>query len=115
MSKIATQLSEWAIFGWSILFVISVVLILFHAALLFTLPGEELLFVVSIALSIISAVVLYIPYRRGEKWAWYTIWAMVIPYALVIFFAPEFEGYLVIAILMALGQLLTWGAFFSQG
>jgi hypothetical protein len=98
--------------GWWILFITTVMLTLWHALLLFFIPGEDLPFVVSIALSIISAVVLYIPYLRGEKWAWYAIWAMIIPYALVIFFAPELGFYLGIAVLMTLGQLLTGRAFY---
>lgn len=100
--------------GWWILFVISTLGALGHAALIFALPGEEVLFIGWAAFNLYSALVLYFPYRRGEKWAWYLTWATIIPFALVFLFDAEIGSmYLGMAGLMALGQLLARGAFFS--
>jgi hypothetical protein len=84
-----------------------------HAALIFALPGEEVLFIGWTGLSIFSAVVLYFPYRQGEKWAWFATWVFVATFTPLILFDAEIGlFYLVAAGLMALAQLLTRDAFF---
>lgn len=102
-------------FGWWLLFVISALAILNHAALIFVIPGEEVLFIGWTAFSLYATLVLYFPYRRGERWAWYSTWIMVVSYASSIFFDADIGLYYLIAAgLMALGQLLTRDSFFPK-
>jgi hypothetical protein len=63
---------------------------------------------------VIGFVVLLIPYRRLELWAWIVTWASILPVALV----PVFTGfdalgitYLVTALVMAAAQFVTLPAF----
>jgi hypothetical protein len=101
--------------GWWILMGLSVLSVVMHAGLLFALPDEELLFLGWAVFSLYSAVVLAIPYRRGEKWAWFVTWLMVFTFAIVNLFNSEFGVmYLVTAGLMAVGQMLARPAIFSR-
>ncbi len=101
--------------GWWILFVISALAVLNHAVLIFFIPGEEVLFIGWTAFSLYSALVLYIPYRQGEKWAWYSTWILVVAFAAMILFDAEVGlFYLVAAGVMAFGQLLNRELFLSE-
>lgn len=101
--------------GWWILLVISALTIINHAALIFVIPGEAVLFIGWTAFSLYSTLVLYFPYRRGERWAWYSTWIMVISYASMIVFDADIGLYYAIAAgLMAVGQLLTRDSFFPK-
>jgi len=102
--------------GWWILISLSALSVMMHAGLLFALPDEELLFLGWVVFSLYSVAVLLFPYRRGEKWAWFATWLIVLAFAVVILFDSEFGVmYLAMAGMMALGQTLTRGAFFSRG
>ncbi|HUF39931.1 MAG TPA: hypothetical protein VMN57_15505 [Anaerolineales bacterium] len=102
--------------GWWILMSLSVLSVVGHAGLLFALPDEEILFLGWVVFSLYSVAILIFPYRRGEKWAWFATWLIVLAFAVVILFDSEFGlMYLAMAGLMALGQTLTRGAFFSGG
>lgn len=116
MSEITVQSQSTAFkIGWWILVALSVVSVLGHAALLFAEPGEEILFLGWVAFPFFALVVLFIPYRRGERWAWAVTWVMVLAFALVPLFSAEIGlYYLAIAGLLALGQLLTGSALFSK-
>jgi cell division protein FtsW (lipid II flippase) len=52
------------------------------------------------------------PYRKGKRWAWYTLW--LVPVLLVGYFVvvPNLSLYLVLAILAALGLILPYRRFF---
>jgi hypothetical protein len=102
--------------GWWILVVISGLSILNHlSGPLFGFAegtAEVFVFFTLAALNIYALVVLLTGYRRGERWAWWVTWAMVIIYGLTILYAPDIgRYYLGAAVLMALAQLLTWSAF----
>ncbi len=102
--------------GWWILFGISALAVVNHAVLIFVIPGEQVLFIGWTAFSLYSALVLYIPYRQGEKWAWYSIWILVVAFATMILFDAEIGLYYIVAAgLMAFGQLLNRGSFFPKG
>lgn len=101
--------------GWWILFGISALAVLNHAALIFVIPGEEVLFIGWTALSLYSVLVLYFPYRQGEKWAWYSTWILILSFASMIPFDADIGlYYLVAAGLMAFSQLLTRESFFLK-
>jgi hypothetical protein len=97
------------------LFGISTLAVLNHVALIFVIPGEEVLFIGWTAFSLYSALVLYFPYRQGEKWAWYSTWILVVSFATTFLFDVDIGLYsLVAAGLMAFGQMLTRESFFSK-
>jgi hypothetical protein len=77
--------------------------------------NEATLFIGWAAYNLYSTVVLYIPFRRAEQWAWYTTWILVIGFASLIFFdATIGVWYLGAAGVMALALLLTRSAFFQK-
>jgi hypothetical protein len=102
--------------GWWILIGFNVWSVIGHAVFIFIYPAVSL-FRIWTAFHLIAVVILLIPYRRGEKWAWYLVWIIILPMALVIINEQSFIGssYLVAAGLMAIGQLLTRPAFFTTG
>ena len=102
--------------GWIILLVISVLFTLGHLMLMLVSVEEAPLFIGWAAYKAYSSAVLYIPFRRGEKWAWYTSWILVVGFASTIFFNAQIGPYyLGAAILMAAGLLLTRPAFVQKG
>ena len=105
--------------GWWILVVITAGSILNH--LLGPLSGfaegdaEVFVFFSLAALNIVTLVVLLTGYRRGERWAWWVTWPMLVIYALTTLYAPEAGHYYQgAAVVMALAQLLTWSGFGQQ-
>jgi hypothetical protein len=100
--------------GWIALLVVSALMTLNHIVLLVIKMDEAVLFTGWAAFNLVSTVILYIPFRRAEKWAWYTSWIMVIGFAVPIFFDTQIGVfYLIAAGVMALGLLLTWQTFFQ--
>jgi len=101
--------------GWIVLLAISILAAVNHIALIFFIPDEAALFVGWAAFNLYSTVVLFIPFRRGEKWAWYASWILVVGFATLILFDSEVGLYYLIAAgVMAVGLLLTRSAFFGQ-
>ncbi len=102
--------------GWGILLFFVIANIAGHIGLLLFDPGGtdgRALFVTWAALNFLGATMLLIPYRRGERWAWYAAWVVMIPYASIILFNSEFGFiYLAEALLMAVAQSLTYSRFF---
>lgn len=100
--------------GWIALFVISGLATLNHIILIFVMPDESTLFLGWAAYNLYAMVVLCIPFRRGEKWAWLLTWALVLGFALpILFSADDFAiWYLAAAGVMALSLLLTGSVFF---
>jgi len=97
---------------WWILLIITLLSALGHLGLLFTLPGEELLFLGWTVLSVYAAVIVAVPYKQGERWAWNATWLFAATFALVPVYNSELgTGYLAIGIVVALCQLLTMAAF----
>jgi hypothetical protein len=66
--------------------------------------------------SLYSAIILAIPYRRGERRAWYLRWALPVPSIVLSVNNPDAAPYHLTAVgLMVIGQVLTRGAFFTKG
>jgi hypothetical protein len=81
--------------------------------LLFDPSGADTVFLSWAAFNLLAVAILLVPYRRGERWAWYTIWALIAPYALIILFNAQVGPiYMAEALLMTIGQLLTFRAVF---
>ncbi len=102
--------------GWLLLLILSALMTLNHLVLIFFAPKEADLFVGWATFNLYATLVLWIPFRRGEKWAWLTSWILVIGLASAILFDASIGvWYLGVAIVMAVGQYLTWPAFFQSG
>jgi uncharacterized membrane protein YhaH (DUF805 family) len=103
--------------GWVALLVISALAALWHTAAVFVMRAEATLFLGWAAFNLYSTIVLYVPFRRGEKWAWYTSWILVIGFAAPILLIQEDFAvyYLGAAVVMAISLLLTRPAFSDQG
>lgn len=102
--------------AWVTLLTLSVLATLNHLILVFVIAGETTLFVGWTAYTAYASVVLFIPFRRGERWAWHTTWMLVIGFASMILFDTQVgPGYAIAAAIMAVCLFLTRGAFFSKG
>ena len=66
--------------------------------------------------SLYATVVIAIPFRRGERWAWYISWILVagFAYPILIIRGSYTVAYLIAAGLMAVCLLLTGPAFFRK-
>lgn len=101
--------------GWWLLFGLSVLSVGSYVVLIFVEPGLVDSFIAWATFSLYSVVVMIIPYRRGERWAWYVTWALPIPSVVLSLNNPDAApAYLTAAGLMVIGQLLTRGAFFTR-
>lgn len=98
--------------GFAVLILIAISGVLGHIGLLLFDPADDVVFLGWAAFNFMAVAILIYPYRRGEIWAWYAIWGMVIPYGLIIVYNSEVGPiYLAEAILLAAAQLLTFRSF----
>ena len=100
--------------GWIVLMFISVLATLNHIML--PLYGDPAALAIGwTGYSLYAILVLAIPFRRGERWAWYSTWILVIGFAAPILINQEsyVVAYLIAAGIMA-GSLLTRPAFFQK-
>jgi hypothetical protein len=100
--------------GWIVLLVIAALATLNHIML--PVYGDPVTFALGwTGYSLYATVVIAIPFRRGERWAWYTSWILVIGFAAPILITQEIYpvAYLLAAGVMAICLLLTRPAFFS--
>jgi hypothetical protein len=101
--------------GWTVLFGLSALSVASYIALIFIVPAMVDSFIAWATFSLYSAIVLLIPYRRVERWAWYVTWALPVPSVVLALNNPDAAPYyLTAAGLMAIGQFLTRTAFFSR-
>ena len=66
-----------------------------------------------VGFSILALILLFVPYRRGERWTWYALWLLPLLWLSHFLLAPDTPHNLVIAILTALGMILSYRRFFS--
>ena len=67
-----------------------------------------------IVFSLIALVLLLIPFRRGERWAWASLWLLPLLWLSHFAFKPDTFHNLAIAVVTAVGLGLTFGAFFPK-
>lgn len=102
--------------GWGLLIFVAVSNVLGHIGLAIFESGPDTVFIAWATFNLLAAIILTIPYRHGQRWAWYAISVTAVPFALVIFSNPEIGPiYLVEAAVIIVGQALTYGAFFGKG
>ena len=108
-------LSDTFTIGWIVLLSISVLATLNH--LMLPVYGDPVVLSIGwTGYSLYAILVLAIPFRRGERWAWYSTWILVIGFAAPILINQEsyVVAYLIAAGIMAVSLLLTRPAFFQK-
>jgi hypothetical protein len=113
-------------YGWMILAVSAVFGIV--AAVLTTLPPlswfTDPVFVTAYSImgawgitwagfNILALVLALIPFRRDERWAWYTLWMVPLLWLSLFALAPDLRLYLALAIVTAFGLILPYRRFFT--
>ena len=100
--------------GWILLLVIAALMTLSHFSLIFVLD-EPNLFTGFAAFNFYSFVVILVPFRRAERWAWWITWilpiGLAIPAATDPNIAPYYFGTAAVCVLCL---LLTMQEFFSN-
>ena len=101
-------------FGWITLIVSAALMTLNHFSLIFILDEPDL-FTGFAVFNLYALIVILIPFRRGEKWAWMTTWLLPIGLALPAASDPDIAiYYFAVAAVCVLGLLLTMQNFFSK-
>lgn len=100
--------------GYWILQLLSIATAINSLVRLFLEPVPE--FVVGwVAAGLFAAVVLFIPFRKGEPWAWYVTWILPVLLASVFIVGAQVGiYYLVMAIVAVFALLLTRSLFFQD-
>jgi hypothetical protein len=100
--------------GWFSLLISTGLMAAGHFFMIFTFD-EPVLFTDFTAFNLLAFFIVFIPFRRGEKWAWLASWTLPLVYAVTaindLAIAVYFIGF---AALCGLGLLLTMGDFFTQ-
>jgi hypothetical protein len=101
-------------FGWIALLVSAALMALGHFSLIFVLD-EPVLFTGFAIFNFYALIVILIPFRRAEKWAWLTTWLLPIGLALPAASDPDIAiYYFAVAAVCVLGLLVTMQDFFSK-
>ena len=101
--------------GWIILLVIAALMTLGHFGLIFFFMDERVLFAGLASSNLYAFLVIYLLFRRGEKWAWVVTWTLPALAFLIAVTNPNLAIYYYgVAAVCVLGLLLTMRDFFSQ-
>ena len=101
-------------FGWITLLVAAALMALMHFSLIFILD-DPVLFTGFTIFNLYALLVILIPFRRGEKWAWMTTWLLPIGLALPAALDPDIMiFYFAVAAICVLGLVLSMQTFFSK-
>ena len=63
--------------------------------------------------NVFALIVIVIPFKRHERWAWYALWMLPLQWLLQFAFLPDL-AYLMLAALTSTGLLLPYRRFFSS-
>jgi hypothetical protein len=102
--------------GWIILLIATALMTLNHVTGIFY-QDEPLIFTGFAAFTLYAFLVIYIPFRRAEKWAWYTTWILPIGLAASAFSITDLGIallYYTFAAVCAVGLLLTMPEFLTR-
>src|SRR5215204_1681758 len=67
-----------------------------------------------VGFNLFALVLTLIPFRRGERWAWFTLWMLPLLWLSQFALSPDLSYYLVLAIISAVGLILPYRRFFSR-
>ena len=76
-------------------------------------PIMTTLSISTIGFFIFAMVTIVFPYRRGERWAWFTLWMLPLLWLAQFVLSPDLMYYLVLAIMSVAGLVLPYRRFFS--
>ena len=104
--------------GWIVLIVLNGGMLLNHLVAIFlvaTSPDEGRMFIAYAVVNALALLVLLFPYRVRQRWAWASIWLVVLATAVTIVYGIDTIGliYVAVAGVMALAQLATAREFFG--
>jgi hypothetical protein len=104
--------------GWIVLIVLNAGMLLNHLVAIFlvaTSADEGRMFIAYAVVNALALLVLFFAYRVGQRWAWASIWLVVLATAVTIAYGIDTIGliYLAVAGVMALAQLATAREFFG--
>ena len=60
----------------------------------------------------VTIVLILIPFRRGERWAWFTLWMLPLSWLSLFALAPDLPFYLGLAVVTGSGLVLPFRRFF---
>src|SRR5215217_92256 len=63
---------------------------------------------------ILALVLILVPFRRGERWAWRTLWLLPVLWLCLFVLSPDLIGLLVLALVSVTGLLLSRRRFFPK-
>jgi len=66
-----------------------------------------------VGLNILALLISVIPYRRGERWSWFTLWMLPLGWVSQFVFLPD-VSYLMLALFSTVGLVLPYRRFFSR-
>ena len=66
-----------------------------------------------VGFNVFALILTLIPFRRGERWAWFTLWMLPLLWLSLFALAPDLLLYLVFGIFTAAGLILPYRRFFS--
>jgi hypothetical protein len=66
-----------------------------------------------VGFNILALAITLVPYKRGERWAWFTLWLLPLGWVSQFVFLPDVT-YLVLAFLTTAGLVLPFRKFFSR-
>src|SRR5215208_3818221 len=66
-----------------------------------------------VGFNLLALVMSLIPYRRGERWAWFTLWMLPLGWVSQFVFLTD-VSYLVLALFTTVGLVLPYRRFFSR-
>ena len=66
-----------------------------------------------VGFNVLALIVTLIPYRRHERWAWFTLWILPLGWVSQFVLLPD-VSYLMLAFLTTVGLILPYRRFFSR-
>jgi hypothetical protein len=105
--------------GWIVLIVLNAGMLLNHLVAIFLVaasPDEGRMFIANAVVNALALLVLFNAYRVRQRWAWASVWLVVLATAVTIAYGIDTIGliYAAVAGVMALAQLATAREFFGR-
>ena len=67
-----------------------------------------------VGFEILALVIILVPFRRGERWAWWTLWLLPGLWLCLFVLSPDLVGLLVLTLISVTGLLLSRRRFFPK-
>jgi len=67
-----------------------------------------------VGFNLFALILTLIPFRKGERWAWFTLWMLPLLWLSQFVLAPDLSYYLVLAFISTVGLILPYRRFFSR-